>query len=106
MARGWRPQRYRRTVRQGVIEQMLRRTPDPHEPMTTTPAWAVDRANELAVAASAAIGATGVTVIGDLASLGAVTPNQPVAAPAALDLDAAVNVVIGAIDAAASGWQA
>jgi hypothetical protein len=55
---------------------MQRRTPKPDEPGIATPKWAIDRANEMAAEASARIAASGVRLLGDLATLSAVQPKD------------------------------
>jgi hypothetical protein len=70
--RGWSSELYHQTVRLGGIRDMQTRSPEPDEPKIITPAWAVDRANDIARAASEHIRASGVLVLGDLDTLSAV----------------------------------
>lgn len=58
-----------RMVRGRSAAYLLTRRPDPAEPRIETPQWALDRAGEIAGEMIAAIGSSGVRVIGDLATL-------------------------------------
>jgi hypothetical protein len=80
--RGWSAELFHHVMRRGAIHRMQLRRPDPDEPRIHTPAWAVDRANEIARDASARIRELGVTVLGDLDSLSAVRADPE---PAAVD---------------------
>lgn len=73
-ARGWPWELYHEVVRRGSIRRMQQRTPGPDEPKIYTPAWAVERANEIAADAAKRIRDFGITVLGDLDSLSTVTP--------------------------------
>ncbi len=66
---GFAPAEIDRTVRGRAAEYLLTRRPDPTEPRIETPQWALDRAGEIAGEMVAAIGSSGVRVIGDLAIL-------------------------------------
>jgi hypothetical protein len=75
--RKWGDDLYGRFVRTGIAKKMLtQRRPQPGEPAITTPKWAQERAAERGAAAGAAITASGVNVIGDLASLGTVVRTE------------------------------
>ena len=75
-ARKWPEPIYNQVIRLGTLTQMQRRTPKADEPGIATPKWAIDRANELAAEASVRIAASGVHVLGDLATLSAVQPKD------------------------------
>jgi hypothetical protein len=71
--RKWGDDLYGRFVRTGIAKKMLtQRRPEPGEPAIVTPKWAQERAAERGAAAAKAIAASGVNVIGDLASLGTI----------------------------------
>jgi hypothetical protein len=91
--RKWPEPIYNRVIRLGTIDRMQRRRPRPDEPAIATPKWAIDRANELAAEASARIAASGVHVLGDLATLSAVVPG---------DYDVNIDEVVLPIPAAAA----
>src|SRR3954454_7449312 len=75
--RKWGDDLYGRFVRTGIAKKMLtQRRAAPGEPAITTPKWAQERAAERGAAAAAAITASGVDVIGDLASLGTVVRTE------------------------------
>jgi hypothetical protein len=101
--RKWPEPVYNRVIRLGAVASMQRRTPAPDEPGIATPKWAIDRANELAAEASARISASGVRVLGDLASLSSVEPKDDDVSidEVSLPVPAASAAVLGAI--AASG---
>jgi hypothetical protein len=104
--RKWPSKRYHGAVRRGVVRQMQLRAPGRDEPKITTPAWAIERANEIAAASSLRIKASGVHILGDLSTLSDV-PANPDAKPVSsvpLTLDGAAHAVVGAIDAAALEW--
>lgn len=75
--RQWPARLYHDAIRQGIVLHLQRRPPYPDEPRITTPAWAVERANEIAAAACVRIRASGVRVLGDLTTLDSVTPEPP-----------------------------
>jgi hypothetical protein len=58
-----------RVMRFGAAQSMKLREPAPDEPRIETPQWALDRATEVAREMVAAIEASGVRVVGDLAPL-------------------------------------
>jgi hypothetical protein len=75
------------------------RTPDPQEPRTQTPRWALERATELSEGFLSQIEGLGLEVVGDLSSL-AEPPS--LSGPEAVDghpelvpIDAAVEAVLG-----------
>lgn len=83
-AEGLGTQLHTKVMRFGAAEHLKRRTPGADEPKIETPAWALDRANEVAREIVAGIRASGVRVIGDLESLVA-----PASKGTATDADAA-----------------
>ncbi|HTW19081.1 MAG TPA: hypothetical protein VME70_02585 [Mycobacteriales bacterium] len=95
------PRLYYELVYDGIARQMQLRTPDPGEPRITLPGWGVERANEVAAAAAERIAASGVGVIGDLASLSAVKPlpddQQTDMAEVELSVAGAAQALLGAI---------
>jgi hypothetical protein len=98
----WPEQIYDKVFRWGAIEQMQQRKPGPDERGIVTPAWAVERANEIAEAAARRIAASGVMVTGDLASLSAVRPPAETESPpasAGLAAAAAAAAVTGTLQA-------
>lgn len=102
--RGWGPELYGHYVRTAIAKKMLnRRQPEPGEPTITTPKWAQERAAERGAAAAAAITASGVRVIGDVASLGTLDSpdgggeDPPLDPP--LPASAAAIALVGAIAA-------
>jgi hypothetical protein len=98
----WPAERYHNVVRYGATRGMQLRRAGRDEPRITTPAWAIERANEIAAAAVERIKATGVHVLGDLATLSQVAvPTQPPTALTAgqLTLDGAACAVVGALEA-------
>lgn len=104
--RNWRPQRYNHTIRDGVVPRMKRRVPAPGEPMMTTPAWAISRANEIAATAAGQIRQLGVHTVGDMTALSDVSAAPAtVAEPRTLSLDAASQAIIAAIEAAQRQWE-
>ncbi|MDQ1695078.1 MAG: hypothetical protein QOJ03_431 [Frankiaceae bacterium] len=101
----WSNEVYGRFIRNAVAKQLLEhRRPAPGEPVITTPKWAMERAAEIGTAAAASIAASGVRVIGDLASLGAVldggAPDKAEPSPDPLiPASAAAIALIGTITA-------
>lgn len=67
---------YTRFVRWRGIRHLLERTPPPDEPRINTPAWAIDRANEIGAGMVAAIRDLGVVVDGDLDLLAHAAPRS------------------------------
>jgi hypothetical protein len=88
-------------LRRGVAQRLARdRVPPPDEPRISTPQWALDRATEIGQGFVKQIADSGVTVIGDLSSLGRYTsapgPDHP--DPLAMvPMDVAVASVRGAL---------
>lgn len=76
-AEGFGTQLHTKVMRFGAAEHLKRRTPSADEPTIETPAWAVERANDVAREIVDGIRTAGVRVLGDLETLAA-----PVAAPA------------------------
>jgi hypothetical protein len=97
---GWPKGVHEKVVRFGMHDYLKRRTPHPDEPPITTPAWAVERADEIAIEMIEGIRATGVNVMGDLSSL-----RLEVAAPAevpqvdSVGLELAARAAIGMVSA-------
>lgn len=100
--RKWPARMYHKAIRQGIVSQMQERAPGPDEPRITTPAWAIDRANELAAQSNGRIVASGVRVMGDLGSLSAVVPEPPERQVSLdsvrLTVPGVADAVIGALD--------
>lgn len=76
-SRGWPWELFHEVVRRGSIRRMQQRPPGSDEPKIHTPAWAVERANQVAAEATKRIAGFGITVLGDLDSLSVVTPAEP-----------------------------
>lgn len=70
VARGFGVADYTKFVRFGAARFLQERRPDDDEPRLLTPEWAVQRAARIGAEAAAAIAATGIDVVGDLALLG------------------------------------
>jgi hypothetical protein len=62
-------QLHTKVMRFGAAEHLKRREPGPDEPRIQTPAWAVEKATEVAGEIVAGVAASGVRVLGDLESL-------------------------------------
>ena len=75
--------RYQKLVSFSLVPAMQHRRPEPGEPRTVTPQWALDRAAQRGADAAAAITALGVRVVGNIADLGAVEP--PASRPTGAD---------------------
>ncbi len=104
--RKWPSKRYHSAVRRGVVRQIQLRAPGRDEARITTPAWAIEKANEIAAEAALRIKASGVHILGDLSTLSD-APVNPDAVPVSavpLTLDGAAHAVIGAVNAAALEW--
>lgn len=90
-----------------ATRSMKLRAPDPSEPRIETPAWAIERALEVAASIRAGIAASGVAVIGDLDRLldapGPVAVSAPGAGPDAPALAPAAAAAMAAGIARASG---
>jgi hypothetical protein len=93
---------YERFVRQGAVESMLaRRRPRKEEQRIVPPAWAVERAVELAKGEVARIAASGVRVVGDLAHVAAPVPSVERARSARdVPVDAAAEALLAVISTA------
>lgn len=94
--RGWSETLYNHVVREGVVMRMQSRTPEADEPRITTPAWAVDEANQIARFAAKRIRDFGVLVLGDLDSLSAV-PANPTAGDAGRLADEAARAALAGV---------
>jgi hypothetical protein len=94
--RKWPDRHYPRFVRNGAVQQMKTRRPEPDEPRIATPVWALKRATEIGAEMAANIAALGVPVIGDLSSLGDLPETHAEPAPPMLPADAAVQAIVGA----------
>ncbi|HVY11176.1 MAG TPA: hypothetical protein VHB18_13620 [Mycobacteriales bacterium] len=105
--RKWPSERYHHAVRRGVVRQIQLRPASRDEPRIATPAWAIERANEIAAAAAARIEATGAHILGDLGSLSKVRadPDATIIAAPPMTLAGAVSAVEGALDAAVLTWR-
>jgi hypothetical protein len=97
--REWPSRNYARFVRYGAIQQLKTRQPRPEEPRIATPVWALKRATEIGAEMAENIAALGVRVVGDLSSLGDLPEAEAESAPAMLPADAAVQAIVGALDA-------
>jgi hypothetical protein len=91
---------YSRWIRRGAALRMIsRRTPEPQEPRTQTPRWALERATELSEGFLSRIEGLGLEVVGDLSGLAAAPdlsgPDVIAANPELVPIDAAVEAVIG-----------
>jgi hypothetical protein len=89
--RGWSSELYHRVVRAGGIVGMQARAPEAEETRIVTPAWAVDRANQIAKEAAEHIRHSGALVLGDLDTVSAVRaePQSEDGVPVAPELTAA-----------------
>jgi hypothetical protein len=92
---------YRRIVRQGVIRSMVEaRAPGPDEPRPMLPAWAQEATQAAGRRAAEEVAATGVRVVGDLASLHAeVAPPVGSGRVEELPVDVGVHAIVGAVQA-------
>jgi hypothetical protein len=102
-AEGLGTQLHTKVMRFGAAEHLKRRTPGADEPKIETPAWALERADQVAREIVDGIRASGVRVLGDLESLA--TPaawgagaasGKPGAAPAAAAISDATWAEVGA----------
>jgi hypothetical protein len=84
--RGWPAKLYNDLIRNGLVKEMQRNPAPPDAPHIITPAWAVDRANEIAAMAAKRIEASGVRVLGDLSILSSVHAEPPDEHVAATDI--------------------
>jgi hypothetical protein len=107
----WPAHVYRRVVGIGLVDAWRDRAPEPGEHRITIPMWAQRRATDIGTSTAAALGASGVRVIGDLRVLSQPYVADPVEeiGPADdpwLPASAAASALIGAIDAsAATDWN-
>jgi hypothetical protein len=92
---------YSKVVRSGILPRLAAMRGTLAEPTPiATPQWALERAAEIGASAAAAIGASGVRVLGDLSSLGAPTDDADGADPQrepAVELSTTAQAVVGAI---------
>ena len=100
--RNWNDALYGTFVRAGVAKKLLAlRQPQDAEPVITMPRWGLERATELGARAAEQIRATGVRVIGDLATLSdlppAESPDRPPPVDPPIPASAAAIAVIGSI---------
>jgi hypothetical protein len=84
--RGWSTADYTRYVRFGAVRHLMTRTPAAGEPPIRTPAWAVERANEIGAEMAANIARTGVRVNGDLSLLASAQPRSVGDNPAVVEV--------------------
>ncbi|GAA1798120.1 hypothetical protein GCM10009795_049490 [Nocardioides hankookensis] len=84
--RDWSQADYTRYVRFGAVRHLMTRKPDPDEPPIRTPAWAVERANEIGAEMIGAIARTGVRVDGDLSLLASAEPRSVGDNPAVVEV--------------------
>ncbi|MQA02410.1 MAG: hypothetical protein GEV07_06690 [Streptosporangiales bacterium] len=76
-ASGWPEDLYAKFLRYGAIMKMkAEHAPGPDEAKVVTPRWALERAAAVGGAAAAKIANSGVRIVGDLDSLGAVPPDR------------------------------
>lgn len=99
-AEDWPEEMYRNVVRVGVSDHMLREI-NYRGPKILTPLWARERAGELGAEMARAITAAGISIIGDVDSLGHVSdePDRRDELPS-LPAEVASAVMFSAIDAA------
>ncbi|HWA67833.1 MAG TPA: hypothetical protein VG899_15835 [Mycobacteriales bacterium] len=106
--RDWPVDRYDQVVRRGLLPALA--APAATATATTTPAWAIEHANEIAAADAARIASSGIRVAGDLAALSGVpvpagtAHDGPPEAPHALPVDAAAEAVVATVTAVAATW--
>lgn len=92
---------YSDAVKDGLILRMVEaREPDPGEARILTPAWAVERSSALGAQAAARIAASGVRVVGDLASLSGPTSRTGEPEPVTeVPVEATVEALLGLLSA-------
>lgn len=98
-SRNWPVAVQARFIRLGAVRQLQGRKPRPDEQRVAMPAWANDRANEVAREMIANIEASGVHVVGDLQAL-VTDVSGDADAPTtvtSVDIDVAIRAVIGAM---------
>jgi hypothetical protein len=91
---------YNAWIYRGASERVLaERVPEPDEPRTVTPRWALERATEISAGFSGRIEGLGITVVGDLQRLAALPPASGPevleATPTAVPMQVAVEAVLG-----------
>jgi hypothetical protein len=91
---------YNTWIYRGASERVLaERVPEPDEPRTVTPRWALERATEISAGFSERIEGLGITVVGDLQRLATLAPaSRPEvleATPTAVPIQVAVEAVLG-----------
>jgi hypothetical protein len=91
---------YNTWIYRGASERVLaERVPEPDEPRTVTPRWALERATEISAGFSGRIEGLGITVVGDLQRLAALPPASGPevleATPTAVPMQVAVEAVLG-----------
>jgi hypothetical protein len=101
-ARNWPDSMYGAIARNGIAKQLLVRQPSRDEPTILTPTWALEGAAKRGAAAVASIEATGVRVIGDLASMSAIPDpapgaDEPPSKDAELPASAATIAILGTL---------
>ena len=96
--RGWSQALYARALKRMLV--FLRERPlPPDEPRITTPTWAAERADDVAVKIQEGLAASGVNIIGDLANLRVpVTNSDATNEVETVPIDAAARAVIGAFE--------
>ena len=96
--RGWPQALYARALKRMLV--FLRERPlPPDEPRITTPTWAAERADDVAVKIQEGLAASGVNIIGDLANLRVpVTNSDATNEVETVPIDAAARAVIGAFE--------
>lgn len=104
-AKRWDWPQYEKLVRRGAILRMVEsRTPAPDEESLGTPLWAVQAAQDVGRRTAERVGALGITVHGDLASLGdPIAAGDPPTDALRLPVHAAAEAVLGAISGAMAG---
>jgi hypothetical protein len=91
---------YNTWIYRGASERVLaQRLPEPDEPRTVTPRWALERATEISAGFLGRIEGLGITVVGDLQRLAALAPASGAevleATPTAVPMQVAVEAVLG-----------
>jgi hypothetical protein len=91
---------YSNWIRRGAAQRMVsKRTPDPDEPRTQTPRWALERATEISADFVRRIERLGINAVGDLQALAELAPGSGVDAadadPTLVPIEAAVEAVLG-----------
>lgn len=95
---------YTALVRNGAAEAMVeRRQPGLDEPRLGIPGWAIERVGELATAHAKALAESGVTVVGDPATLATLPEPTDAPVPDQVPVDAAAQALLGALTKATGG---